>query len=71
MFQNNLCGNLWNLALILLMISNYNLNFILSNIKTLPLVRYITNYSTKQDYSQYQRMIDAVFIQNAYNKVMQ
>lgn len=51
--RNNSWINPWNPALILLTQSNYDINFILSNIKVLALVCYITNDVTKGDCSQY------------------
>lgn len=67
---NHLYINLWNLALGLVIKSNYNINFILSNIKALALIYYITNYVIKKNYSKNQYVLDAVFIWNTYNKVI-
>ena len=50
---------------------NYNINFILSNFKALALIYYIRNDTIKQDYSQHQYVIGAVFVQNFYDKAMQ
>ncbi len=41
--------NLWNPVLASLIRSNHDINFILSNVKALALVPYITNYTTKGD----------------------
>ncbi len=68
--QNHLWINPWNSALTSLIRSNHDINYFLSNVKALALVCYITNYATKGDYSQYQRMMSTTFIQNAHNKAM-
>ncbi len=60
--QNHPWINPWNLAFASLIRSNHDINFILSNVKTLALVCYITNYAIKGDCSQYQHVIDVVFI---------
>ncbi len=63
--------NLWNPALASLIRLNHDINFIPSNVKALALVCYITNYATKGDCSQYQRVMGAAFVQNAHDKAMQ
>lgn len=60
--RNNVWINPWCPALVSLIRSNYDINFIPSNVKALVLVRYITNYITKSDCSQYQRIMEAVFV---------
>lgn len=64
--RNNVWINLWCLALASLTRSNHDINFIPSNVKALALVRYITNYATKGDCSQYQRIMGAAFVRKAY-----
>lgn len=63
--------NLGNLVLTLLTKSNYDINFILSKVKVLALVYYITNDATERDCSQYQHLMGIAFVQNPYNKEMQ
>ena len=64
--QDNVWVNLYFLAIISLIWSNHNINFILSSVKVLTLVYYITNYATKEDYSQYQTIIAATIIKKAF-----
>ena len=47
------------------------MNCIPSNVKALALVGYITNYATKKDCFQYQRVIGAAFIQRYLEKKME
>ena len=64
--RNNVWINPWCPALASLTRSNHDINFIPSNVKALALVRYITNYATKGDCSQYQRIMGAAFVRKAY-----
>lgn len=64
--RNNVWINLWCSAFASLTRSNHDINFILSNIKALALVHYITNYATKCNYNQYQRIIEAAFVWKIY-----
>lgn len=47
--------------------SNYNINFILSSIKLLALIYYITNYTTKDNCSWYQRVIATTIVSKVFN----
>lgn len=67
--QNNGWVNLWNLTIALLLQSNYNIIFIASANNAFAVIYYITNYTTKKDASQYQRIIDAAFMKNTYNQL--
>lgn len=58
--------NLWSSTVAFLIWSNYDIKFILSNVKTLALIYYITSYTTKRDYSQYQRIMAATIIKKAF-----
>ncbi len=66
--QNNVWVNHWNLAIALLLRSNHNITFIASANNTLALIYYITNYTTKGDISQYQRIMGAAFVKNTYDE---
>lgn len=68
-FRNNVWVNPWCTAIASLIRSNHNENFIYSNVKTLALVRYITNYWTKDNFHQYQHVMGAAFIHKAYEDV--
>lgn len=63
--QNNIQINIWNPAIALLLRFNYNIAF--AN-NTFILIYYITNYATKKNTSKYQRIMDAIFVKNAYNQ---
>ena len=67
-YRNNVWVNPWCPGLAALTRSNHDINFIPSNVKALVLVRYITNYATKSDCSQYQRVMGAAFVQKAYEE---
>lgn len=60
--------NPFNPALMSITRSNHNVNCIPSNVKALALVGYITNYATKGDCSQYQRVMGAAFVQKSWEK---
>lgn len=47
---NNPWVNSWNSSLVLITKSNYDINFILFNVKTLAFIHSITNYATKKDF---------------------
>ncbi len=64
--QKNVWINPWCPALVSLTRSNHNINFIPSNVKAFILVHYITNYVTKADCSQYQRIMKAAFVRKTY-----
>lgn len=64
--RNNVWINLWCPVFASLTKSNYDINFIPSNMKALALVRYITNYATKGNYSKYQQIMRFAFVQKAY-----
>ncbi len=59
--------NPWNLAIASLIRSNHDINFIPSSIKALAFIHYITNYATKGDYSQYQRVMAVAIMKKAFN----
>lgn len=67
-YRNNVWINPWCPSFASLTRSNHDINFIPSSIKALALVRYITNYTTKGDCSQYQRMMGAAFVRRAYEE---
>ena len=69
--RNNGWVNSWNTALALLIRSNHNITFILSTIKALALVRYITNYATKKDCDQYQRVLAFAIARKSLEKTLQ
>lgn len=48
--------------------SNYNINFILLNMKLLALMHLITNYTTKDNWNKYQRVMVAGIIKKVFNK---
>ncbi len=60
--QDNVWVNPWNTAIVSLIPSNYNVNFILSSIKALVLIYYITNYTTKDNCSECQKVMTAVIV---------
>ncbi len=66
--QNNVWVNPWNLAIALLLWSNHNIIFISSANNAFTLIYYITNYAIKRDDSQYQTIMNAVFVKSAYDK---
>lgn len=59
--------NFWNPAIAFLIQSNLNINFILSSIKVLVLIHYITNYAIKTACSQYQRVIVAEIARKVFD----
>ncbi len=59
--------NLWNPALASILRSNHDVTFIASSNNALALIYYITNYATKGDCSQYQRIMGAAFVNKAYD----
>ncbi len=69
--RNNVCINPWCPALASLIRSNHDIKFIPSNVKALALICYITNYATKGDCSQYQRVLGAAFVRKAYEEASQ
>lgn len=48
--------------------SNHDITFIASANNALALIHYITYYATKGDVSQYQGIMGAAFVKNAYNQ---
>ncbi len=48
--------------------SNYDITFIASANNALALIYYNTNYGTKRDASQYQKIMGAAFVKNAYDE---
>ena len=64
--RDNVWVNPWSPAIASLIWSNHDINFILSSLKTLALVHYITNYATKGDCSQYQRIMAAAIVRKAF-----
>ncbi len=52
----------------MLLRSNHDITFIASANNALALIYYITNYATKGDVSQYQRIMGAAFVKNAYDE---
>ncbi len=65
--QNNVWVNPWNSAIASLIRFNHDINFIPSSIKALALIHYITNYATKNDCSQYQRVMVVAIVRKAFN----
>ncbi len=61
--------NLWNLVRVSILRSNYDITFDSSSNNTLVLIYYITNYATKGNCSQYQRIMGAAFVKKAYNDI--
>lgn len=59
--------NSWNLAIASLIRYYHDINFILSSIKVLALIHHITNYLTKSDCSQYQRVISVARMRKAFD----
>ena len=66
--KNHVWVNPFNLTLMSITRSNHDVNCIPSNVKALALVRYITNYATEKDCSQYQRVMGAAFVQKSLEK---
>lgn len=63
--KNNSLINLQNLVLSFLIQSNHDINFLFTKMKTLAIIYYITNYSTKGNCSQYQYIIFIAIIRKA------
>lgn len=61
--------NPWNLAIALLLRFNHDIIFIAFTNNIFIPIYYITNYTTKKDASQYQKIIRAVFVKNVYNQL--
>lgn len=64
--RDNVWVNPWNPAIASLIRSNHHINFIPSTTKALALIHYITNYATKGDSSQYQRVMAAAIVRKAF-----
>ena len=64
---DNVWVNPWNLAIASLIRSNHDINFIPSSIKALALIYYITNYATKGDCSQYQRVMVVAIVRKVFD----
>ena len=60
--------NPWSLAIASLIWSNHNINFIFSSMKAFVPIYYITNYATKQDYSQYQRIMAIAIVKKLFEE---
>lgn len=58
--------NSWSLAIASLIQSNYNINFIPSNIKALTYIYYITNYAIKSNYSKYQKVMAVAILRKTF-----
>ncbi len=67
--RNNVWVNPWNPALASILRSNHDVTFIASSNNALALIHYITNYATKGNCSQYQRIMGAVFVKKAYDNM--
>ncbi len=65
-FRNNVWVNPWYPTIASLIRSNHDINFIPSNVKALAFIWYITNYATKGDCNQYQRVMRAAFVRKAF-----
>ncbi len=65
--RDNVWVNPWNPAIISLIQSNHDINFIPSKIKALAFIHYITNYATKGDCSLYQRVLAAAIVRKAFD----
>ncbi len=65
--RDNIWVNPWNPAIASLIQSNHDINFIPSSIKALAFIYYITNYATKSDCSQYQRVMTAAIVRKAFD----
>ncbi len=65
--KNNIWVNPWNPALTSILQSNHDVTFVALSNNVLVLIYYITNYATKGDCSQYQRIIGAAFVKKAYD----
>lgn len=63
--RNHVWINAFNPSLAYITESNHDVNFIPSAIKGLALVRYITNYATKGDCNQYERLMAALMAERA------
>ena len=66
--KNYVWINFFNITLMSITWSSYNVNCIPSNVKALALVGYITNYATKKNCLQYQQVIRATFVQKFLEK---
>ena len=64
--RNNSWINPWNPVLSSLIRSNHDINFLPTKMKALAIIHYITNYATKGDCSQYQRIMSAAIVRKAY-----
>lgn len=65
--RNNVWVNPWNPAFASLLRFNHDITFVASSNNALALIHYITNYATKGDCSQYQRIMGAAFVKKAYD----
>ncbi len=65
--RNNVWVNPWNPAFASILQSNHDVTFVSSSNNALALIHYITNYATKGDCSQYQRIMGAAFVKKAYD----
>ena len=54
-------------AIVSLIQSNYDINFISLSVKVLALIYYITNYATKGDCSQYSRVMAAAIVRKTFD----
>ena len=54
------------MAIVSLIQSNHDINFILSSVKALALIYYIIKYATKGDYSQYQKIMITAIIKKTF-----
>ncbi len=67
--RNNVWVNPWNLALASILRSNHNVTFVVSSNNALALIHYITNYTTRDNCSQYQRIMGAALVKKAYDNM--
>ncbi len=67
--QNNVWVNPWNPAFASILHTNHDITFVVSFNNALAFIHYITNYATKGDCSQYQRIMGAAFVKKAYDEV--
>lgn len=58
--------NPWFPVIVSLIRSNHDINFILSSVKAFTLFYYITNYTIKRDYNQYQRIIAIAIVKKIF-----
>ncbi len=65
--RDNVWVNPWNPAIASLIRTNHDINLIPSSIKALALIHYITNYATKGDCCQYQRVMVAAIVRKAFD----